>query len=240
MFSSLTSLISGASPTVFPEIETVKDPQDCLKVIDKAFKDLLDLDNAPDWTPLAYQDAGLGDLNDIKLFDRVVPNSTVSFGKSTATIPLAPKALFEKFWAFNFEWIKTFDIDMKEIAKLLEVNSEVMLVRTRATAPFPVTPREFVLVRGRKEQDGALYIFTTSVNYAGSEVDAAYVRGVIPANGYIFRPVEGDPNKTNLSRVTSIDPKGAIPLWVIDMVKTKSGDFMARLRKEVGKEVGYN
>jgi len=32
----------------------------------------------------------------------------------------------------------------------------------------------------------------------------AYVRGVIPANGFIFRPVEGEPNKTLMTRISAV------------------------------------
>lgn len=30
-----------------------------------------------------------------------------------------------------------------------------------------------------------------------------------------------------------MDPKGSIPLWVVDMMKRKAADFVVRLRKEV-------
>jgi hypothetical protein len=34
-------------------------------------------------------------------------------------------------WTNNFEWVKTFDVDLREVAKLLDVNPEVMLTRIR-------------------------------------------------------------------------------------------------------------
>jgi len=230
MFSFLSS---APSPTVFADIPTVKDPQDCVKIVDDGFKMLLEFDNASDWEPFPYEDVGTPTgLNDIKLYSRVVPNSPVSFSKSTGIIPVSPKVLFEKLWLFDFEWVKTFDTDMREFAKLIEVTPEVMLTRVRANAPFPVAPREFILVRNRREVDGVLYIFSSSANYEASPVDTTYVRGVIPVNGYIFRSVEGDPNATFMTRIAAIDPKGAIPLWVVEMMKAKAGDYMARFRKE--------
>ena len=30
------------------------------------------------------------------------------------------------------------------------------------------------------------------------------MRGVIPANGFILKPVEGDPDKTSMTRITAV------------------------------------
>lgn len=38
-----------------------------------------------------FEDQGLNGLNDIKIYDRVLPNATVSTGKSSGTLFISPK-----------------------------------------------------------------------------------------------------------------------------------------------------
>ena len=76
-----------------------------------------------------------------------LPFSPISYRTSfPVTIFIPMQTLFEKMWAFNFEWVKTFDTDMREFAKLLDVNSEVMLTRVRYSLNLYLYPLSLLLL----------------------------------------------------------------------------------------------
>jgi hypothetical protein len=222
---------SAPSPTIFPELDTVKGTQDLVQLAEKAFQAILEAESSPDWEPYEYNDTGFNGLEDITIQERTLPDNNVGSTKVTGTIGCSPQALYNKLSKYDLEWAQQFDTDLVEFTRLLTVGEDVALVLFRSKAPYPVTPREFVLVRGRKEMHGTYYIYSMSVNYEKAAYDANFVRGVVPHNAFILRPVQGNPHQTRMTRITAIDPKGSVPSFVVNMMKTKSGDYLGRLRE---------
>lgn len=235
MFGWLTG--STPNPTVYEELDTVKDINDCKQVAEKLFQKILEADSAGDWNEISFEDTGLNGLDDIKLWDRDLEGTPVRAGKASGTLPIDPKGIFEKLWAYDVEWIKRFDSQLVSFVKILE-EGDVQLVRTRMAAPMPLSYREFVTVRTKKVVGNVYYIYSVSVNYPTGDKDSdpSCVRGAVHINGFIIRPVEDNPNQAYVTRIVQMDPKGAVPLFVVDMMKRKAAEFVAKLREEVGKE----
>lgn len=62
-----------------------------------------------------------------------------------------------------------------------------------------------------------------SINSKDVPVDPAFVRGVVNASAYVVSPIEGKTNECQLTRFVAVDPKGAIPAWVVNASKAKMG-----------------
>lgn len=100
------------------------------------------------------------------------------------------------------------------------------------------------------DADGSRRTVNTSINHKDFPA-TQYVRGVIHLSGYVLRPIEGrvlcdglpvlplpalltldsagKPDECTIQRVTKIDPKGSIPLWVVNMFKGKAAKVCFRL-----------
>jgi len=233
MLSWLTG--SQPNPTVYEELDTVKDESDLPQLAEAVINKVLDAESAIDWQVISYEDTGFDGLSDIELWERDLEGTPVRAGKASGTLPIAPKTIFEKIWEFDVEWMKTIDSNLATYTKILQVGSDVQLVRSRMFAPMPLSHREFVAVRTRKTINDNVYIIASvSVNYPSGDKDSdpSCVRGVAHLNGFIFRPVEGNPNQTKLTRIVQVDPKGSVPLFVVDMMKRKAAEFVAKLREE--------
>jgi len=212
----------------------VKDGNDCIRIAEATLQKLFEAEAAIDWKPISYEDPGFQGLNDVHLLERDLEGSPVRAGLATGTLPVDPQTIFDKVWAYDVEWTKKIDPHLVLFVKILEVNDDVQLVRIRAAAIRPVSNREFICVRCRKVINNIRYIYSVSVNYPQGDADSDpnSVRGVMQLNGFIFRPVEGNPNHVFLKRIVQIDPKGSVPLWIVDMMKRKAADFVVKLREE--------
>eukprot|EP01110_Echinostelium_bisporum_P006975 TRINITY_DN27121_c0_g1_i1.p1 TRINITY_DN27121_c0_g1~~TRINITY_DN27121_c0_g1_i1.p1 ORF type:complete len:256 (-),score=70.69 TRINITY_DN27121_c0_g1_i1:103-843(-) len=239
MFSfakNLVSSVTGGGEAIVdhPELKTVKNGEECVALLDEIFQNALKYANAADWQSFYFEDPGLTELglNDVDLSDKAVSDDhPVKSLRASGTLPIAPKKLWEILWENKLETVKQWDADLISYEKILIINENAELTRARVTAPYPVYPREFVTVRGRKEVDGVFYIFSTSVNTTLVEPDSTYVRGVIETNFFMLKPVDGQPDRVHLTRVTQVDPKGNIPTFVTEMVKKKSGEYVVKLRR---------
>lgn len=83
--------------------------------------------------------------------------------------------------------------------------------------PSPLANREFLKYRIRRfeYQDYPYVIVSRSCERDECPVGKGNVRAESIINGYVIRPVEGDPWQTNISIALSTDVKGSIPSWVV-------------------------
>lgn len=83
--------------------------------------------------------------------------------------------------------------------------------------PSPMANREFLKYRIRRfeYQDYPYVIVSRSCERDECPVGKGNVRAESIINGYVIRPMEEDPWRTNISIALSTDVKGSIPSWVV-------------------------
>merc|ERR1712150_204610 len=75
---------------------------------------------------------------------------------------------------------------------------------------------------------GTIVVGGTSVNHDECPYDSRYVRGKA-TSAIIYKPIPGDSNRCQMTRLVNVDPKGNIPAMAINMGIKKAGDATVRL-----------
>ena len=103
------------------------------------------------------------------------------------------------------------EVESEEIIKNIDEDS--FILHTKVKAPFPLYPREFVVLKARKMlDDGSQLITAYSIEDPEIPVTHGYVRGTIQT-GLIAKKLLDD--KVQLTKVEHIDPCGLIPSSVV-------------------------
>jgi len=117
-----------------------------------------------------------------------------------------------------------------------EITPDIVVTRSRFSAPFPVTDREFLTMRSMKKlEDGSYVVSVRSINDESVPFDENYVRGESNSDIYIF-PVDGTKNNVGIISVDNIDPKGWVPTFVVNSHKSSAGDWLIKMQEIYGNE----
>jgi len=143
-----------------------------------------------------------------------------------------PKRLFRSLCAMGDGGTrKTLESNLLEHTVLKEVTPEIKLLRRRYSAPFPLHPREFIVVNVHKQVGDSYLLFSTSVSHFEYPETEDYVRGDMKVSGTILRPFAG--NKTKMTKIVQIDPKGNIPSALVNFVVHDQPSLLVALNKVV-------
>jgi len=100
---------------------------------------------------------------------------------------------------------------------------------------WPLWNRDFVWYQLGKlnvDDKGTHVIVSRSVDHQKYPEQKGIVRGEILETGYIIRPNASDPrNKSDLSYVVQVDPRGYIPSWAVNMVAADQAKNVLRVKK---------
>jgi len=171
---------------------------------------------------------------DLVVWDRIgLPATSPSMVKVIGTVPHNDvKGFMELVRTMDLLVLKHWDTDTINAKVHKVIKSEPLLIEVCATkhsAPFPIATREFVTVRGLKVlEDGTHMQVQTSINSSEFKTDPSIVRGTNVFSGWEVKPT-GD-GKLKVIRITSIDAKGTIPLWVVALYKTKAAQNIEGIR----------
>eukprot|EP00762_Andalucia_godoyi_P007836 ANDGO_01771.mRNA.1 Steroidogenic acute regulatory-like protein 1 len=100
-----------------------------------------------------------------------------------------------------------------------------------------VSQRDFVTGRYvKKMEDGSWVIVAVSTTHASAPEVKGVVRADTKQSGWVFRPSPEDPNKTFVTSVTAVDPKGWIPAPVVNAVAVKNPLSLAKVRDIIEKQ----
>lgn len=93
-------------------------------------------------------------------------------------------------WSDGVDSRKLWEPDILEVSTLQALN-ETMRIDYRAySAPYPVTPRDFVSLTCRRSfDDGLCVTWGTSINYAQQPESDRFVRGVVEISALVVRPL---------------------------------------------------
>jgi len=170
-------------------------------------------------------DKGEGGLSDIQVFDANI-NPTKPGVRVVGTLPASPRVINELLWDIEFR--RKIEKEAISIDLVEKITDDVVVVKTRYAAPFPVTAREVVCVCHTFERDGTYYNVAFSINHKGAKPDKNYVRAVFNVGLIVCQP--NPDGTTAYTRISQLDPKGNIPTFVLGLTKTKAAEFMVALR----------
>eukprot|EP01088_Endostelium_zonatum_P018547 TRINITY_DN598_c7_g1_i1.p1 TRINITY_DN598_c7_g1~~TRINITY_DN598_c7_g1_i1.p1 ORF type:complete len:462 (-),score=166.16 TRINITY_DN598_c7_g1_i1:44-1429(-) len=243
-WGSSSSSLEG-QPCILPELPSPQSATDYVNLVDETLSLVLRLDSetpqTSDWSSVPFK--SFYGPDNIFLYDKPVTPTPASpdskEGASTiSTVKVVaqtmPCSVLEMYTCLATE-------DVTEIQKLekillsFEIISRPLpntsVIRTRISAPFPVTNREAVAFRTvHRLHDGGFIMFGQSINHPDCLTCGNFVRatGLIAV---IVRPIQGEPDICQLTRIVRIDPKGMIPGWIVNQAKKKAAGWACDLRR---------
>jgi len=176
---------------------------------------------------------------DIKIFSKTNEGSSATITKTIGIINATQKEILNILKDVDLKTAQKYEEDMLDFKIIKEIEKDKMwLFYTAFKATFPVTNREFTNVRTYIEDDGSgkslLYGF--SVNYKDQPIIDGRVRAAVLIFGWIMEPIPNEPGKTKLTRIAQLDPKGNIPLFVVNLFIAKTGNIIASIKNFVEKK----
>ena len=133
-----------------------------------------------------------------------------------STVINKPKdEIIKKLW--NISEIEAKKNDPNLIKRIeIETGQNYKILSQYNATTWPITPRHFVFLQMKIDIDDKTYIISRSIEHKNVlREDDSYVRGIIYMSVYEYKYI--DCNKTLINQITHIDPKGYLPVWLVDL-----------------------
>eukprot|EP01115_Flamella_aegyptia_P011827 TRINITY_DN5691_c0_g1_i1.p1 TRINITY_DN5691_c0_g1~~TRINITY_DN5691_c0_g1_i1.p1 ORF type:complete len:212 (+),score=55.39 TRINITY_DN5691_c0_g1_i1:27-662(+) len=180
------------------------------------------------------------EIGGVAMFKRI--NEAQSNGihciKTCSYFDFTPEEIFN--WIWNLDNRKKFDNYLKKYKIIGEVenieepitNAEIMY--QAFSMPFPITDRDFCLIRA-SYNDGTRFM-TAAKSVVHDEVpeDGSHVRGEIIVDGFVIDPHEE--GKSVVTYVAQVDPKGSIPSFAVNLANKKVPQTVIAIKKAMIKD----
>jgi len=201
---------------VFPELGPNFDPANTAAIKDLVVKKVAEFEE------LASSNEGYNQLEsgepEVSLYDKPSVGSSFDTIKVIATLPISAQEAFDFFR--DESKAKSWDADLLESVPHEKIDEDTTIYYLLYNTPFPITKREFVVVRHHKKySDGSFLIANFSINHPSFKENSNAVRGATIISGWSLKPDNG---QTRVTRITRLDPKGSIPAWVVNSFKGKA------------------
>ena len=126
--------------------------------------------------------------------------------------------------------------DSKESRTELEAGSNWKVFLTKGAKFFMVDPRDTVIVLGFKiETNGTIIIAGTSVEHGKAPAVKGRIRANCEIMGYVLVPVAGNENKCTFTYIGKIDPRGSVPVMMVNKMISKQGEVQVKLNEVLKK-----
>mmetsp|Transcript_10821 Transcript_10821/g.16113 ORF Transcript_10821/g.16113 Transcript_10821/m.16113 type:complete len:633 (+) Transcript_10821:70-1968(+) len=189
---------------------------------------------------------------DVHFNEVKVPSGNVmKFTKGVGILPVSPVVATELALDFEFmnSWDKQFDVG-HVIQDLTSEKQERFYTYQRFHAPWPVSKRDFCSVVGvYRDKGGRFRVTATSHHHTQAPKPTSTVRAELFYGGWVFEPLyEGEdiktkidpntmpkppivPNKCRGYYVTAMDPKGTLPIWLVNKVAEDTPMCLANMNR---------
>lgn len=200
----------------YSELQTPKTPQEFQETRKSFLEEMKNLVLSKDWKMESETDGTVMESHSN-------PGSNIHMTRCTRTFDDVSK--FENFadqlFDSSLEKKQAIYEDMLENKELKHIDDKNHVVFSQFKAPFPTWKREFVMLKSREvEKDGSHLITSCSINYEDSPFSKGFVRGVAKT-AMLVTPLKEE-NKIRVIKVDYVDPKGWIPIWLLNSLKGKS------------------
>jgi len=216
---------------VYPELETLETKEQMEAFGKKKLEQLKSLVSDGGWTPVEFAAPG---GYDVKVHSKPTSDSLLNTQLGDAILPAPAHEVLKIAFSTNAEELKAWDVDLLTVKVLQELSPNAKLYISTHVTPFPINTREFVALRFQHiDPDGTCYCWGASLNRLDVPETSGNVRGVIDVSGWIIEPIKENPNTCRCRRIFRIDPKGLIPVFIVNSYKAKAGHFMVTLNNHL-------
>lgn len=118
-------------------------------------------------------------------------------------------------------------MDSMETIRTFEDDSYLRIEKTKTIGP--VSGREAYIYCSKIQLDEHTFAVLGTSSPLEHPLTEGYVRPEISFTLQLFQPVSGDSSKTNMTIIDLVDPRGNIPLFVINSIITDRVDFYAKM-----------
>lgn len=221
--------MTAGDPLEFEELASPSTAEDYRRLAAEALEEATALHNSPDWSRISFRDAAVG------LYQLDDPSSPLKVVKIEADFPASPKEMWDFLCNDDLSHRQQWEPELQELRQVEVIDETMDVVFQAYSAPYPITSRSFVALRAKKKlPDGTLLSYGKSINHADCPYNPAFVRGTATSAVYVT-PKAGKDYACTVTRIVKIDPKGAIPKWVVNWGINKAGEGVLVLRQVVEK-----
>jgi len=221
--------MANGDPLVFDELDTPTTKEDYRRIAAEALSEATELKNDPGWERISFRDPGVG------LYQLADPSSPLKVIKIESDFPGSPKELWDFLCNDDLKHRQQWEPELQELRQVEVIDDTMDVVFQAYAAPYPITSRSFVALRAKtKLADGSLLSYGKSINHADCPYNSSFVRGTVTSAVYVT-PKNGKPYESTVTRIVKLDPKGAIPKWVVNWGINKAGEGVLVLRGVVEK-----
>jgi len=174
-------------------------------------------------------------VDGVSCYWRQVENSPFVLVKGECVV----EATVEQVFAFvrNFDNMKKMD-DMYITGSTLEQfspNDAILYAQFQLPTIF-ISNRDFVFQGCDHFQENpklAVCVSASADSENAPPVPSGFVRGHIEASGFVIKEVEGDTNKSHVSYIVHVDPKGWLPAWAVNLSAVDQARNVGRVKRHV-------
>ncbi|MDP2435765.1 MAG: START domain-containing protein [archaeon] len=208
-------------------LETPESEIEFSDLCERKVKEALDMLSWSDWQPIAFGDDPSGK---VQLFDKPgTEENGLSILKVVTTIQCPAAAVMELVSSLDLETLQTFEDQTLDVRVLREINESTQVVLRHIKSPSPLSNREVAALRHtRVLEDGTHLLLGCSINVKGLPETPSFVRAnALVACWHITPNPDGS---CTVVRLGQVDPRGSIPLMVVNAFKQKGGLAILKLK----------
>jgi len=177
----------------------------------------------PNWASYRKKDT-------YEVFSMKTDDSPVITIKSEGIVDAPMEEVAEFFSDFQ-KFTPVVDITYKDGKKLAIIGDGQAIDYASFKAPPLVANRDLLLhTFATKLENGVGISLAQSIERPEVPDRSGFVRAVLNSSGYLYRPAS-DPSKTFLQYILNIDPKGSIPVIVVNATAADQGENILRAQK---------
>mmetsp|Transcript_14151 Transcript_14151/g.18532 ORF Transcript_14151/g.18532 Transcript_14151/m.18532 type:complete len:377 (+) Transcript_14151:186-1316(+) len=153
--------------------------------------------------------------------------------KATGVIDAPPEKVLEMM--IDSQRVKEYNKFSKGRDDLEVINDNTKIVWNRTWPPLCTKPHDFCsLLHFKRLEDASLLMITKATEHPGAPVCPSFQRSKILLGISIMKPLQGNPQKTELTTYNHVVSKG-IPIMIADKVSVKTAaDFINNVNKAFG------
>eukprot|EP01091_Cochliopodium_minus_P013193 TRINITY_DN418_c0_g1_i1.p2 TRINITY_DN418_c0_g1~~TRINITY_DN418_c0_g1_i1.p2 ORF type:complete len:225 (+),score=78.64 TRINITY_DN418_c0_g1_i1:49-675(+) len=169
------------------------------------------------WTALK------NDFQGIESWEKLTTESPIKIIKATGTLKCSAEKMFNKIWNQTYEEKKKGDDSLLEDTILEKIDDNTLIKYQGYKATWPVSNRDFLFLRSKFEENGAIYQVDVSIEHSSKSVEQTskngYVRAKLIVSGYVYVP-KGN-NECEATHIVLMDPSGNVPTILVNSNTSK-------------------
>ncbi len=215
----------------YKDLPTLKSKNDYLNISKNLFDNALSTIYSPGWDKYKFAERVL-------LEEKYVKGSDIPVVRISSVLENVDlHQIVQYFYAPSFEERKQVYKELLAHVVIDKITDNIHVAYSKFKIPVPfISDRDFISLRMVWElEDGSFIICVSSINREDVPFYPKYVRG--SSHSYIHcKKVEGRSNCVKVVSVDHINPRGWIPIPIVNFFKGESHQWLVRLQEIYGKK----